>query len=239
MYIIGNRASSLAASLTRAIPGARKLWFRRRPKRNRSLDWNTDIFLSFPSDPRVRIVNAPPQYASMVNFFRGNKRTQWQVLDRYFDTPQLAEPPFVVRPLRHCGGVGFEVVNEQPPPERAATHYWRSLWRRNREYRLIYCHGKLTLNLLKRVNAGTPQETAWNHGVSSFVTVRDQANDRIKNTTFFTDVEEFFKDFPFQFIAFDLLYRKRQYAVVEVNFSPGMTIPANQQLLSQALQCRT
>lgn len=238
MYIIGNKVSSLCSSLLGMLPGSRKLNFRRRPRRG-SVDWNEDLFLSFPSDPRVSVRNAPPQYDNMRDFFRKNKLGQWRVLDRYFDTPQLADPPYVVRPLRHFGGAGFEMSDTLPPPERGATHYWRSLWKRNREYRLIYCHGRLTLNLLKRVNDGTPQTVAWNHGVSRFVTVRDSDNDRIKNTTFFQDVVPFLRDYPFHFIAFDILYRKKTYAVVEVNFSPGVTIPENLSIIKDALLCRT
>jgi hypothetical protein len=235
MYLICNRGSSLAASMKASIVGSRRLFFRRRPRRG-YLDWNQDLFLSFPADPRIAIRNMPGMYANMLGFFRANKFGQWKRLDQYFDTPQLGDPPFVVRPLRHSGGRDFEVVDELPAPERAATHYWRSLWKRNREYRLIYCHGKLVLTLLKRVNEGTPQNVAWNHGVSRFVTVTDPANDRMKNTTFFEDVQPFLRDHPFHFIAFDILYRKGTYAVVEVNFSPGITIPENQTKISNALR---
>lgn len=237
MYIVCNRASSLAKSLKARIAGAKRLFFRRIPRGNKALNWATDLFLSFPTRARV-ITTDPVAYQRMSNFFRMNKAGQWRVLDKYFDTPQIGEPPYVVRPLRHSGGAGFEVVDTLPDQSRSATHYWRSLWKRNREYRLIYCHGKLTLTLLKRVNEGTPQNVAWNHGVSSFVTVRDPANDRMKHTTFFTDVQEFLKDYPYHFIAFDILYRKKTYAVVEVNFSPGMTIPENQNAIAAALQCR-
>ena len=238
MYIVCNRGSSLASSLKTLVSGSRKLFFRNRPRRG-WLNWNTDLFLSFPSHPRTVVRNTPEQYDRMVAFFRANKLGQWRRLDEFFDTPQLAGPPYVVRPLRHFGGAGFEMSETLPPPERSATHYWRSLWKRNREYRLIYCHGKLVLTLLKRVNDDTPQNVAWNHGVSHFVTVTDPINDRIKNTTFFDDVKPFLEEYPFHFIAFDLLYRKKKYAVVEVNFSPGVTIPANQLKIKEALLCRT
>lgn len=238
MYIVCNRGSSLASSLKTLVSGSRKLFFRNRPRRG-WLNWNTDLFLSFPSNPRTVVRNTPEQYDRMVAFFRANKLGQWRRLDEFFDTPQLAGPPYVVRPLRHFGGAGFEMSETLPPPERSATHYWRSLWKRNREYRLIYCHGKLVLTLLKRVNEDTPQNVAWNHGVSHFVTVTDPINDRIKNTTFFDDVKPFLEAYPFHFIAFDLLYRKKKYAVVEVNFSPGVTIPANQLKIKEALLCRT
>ena len=238
MYIVCNRGSSLASSIKALVSGSRKLFFRNRPRRG-WLNWNTDLFLSFPSHPRTVVRNTPEQYDRMVAFFRANKLGQWRRLDEFFDTPQLAGPPYVVRPLRHFGGAGFEMSETLPPPERSATHYWRSLWKRNREYRLIYCHGKLVLTLLKRVNDDTPQNVAWNHGVSHFVTVTDPLNDRIKNTTFFDDVKPFLEEYPFHFIAFDLLYRKKKYAVVEVNFSPGVTIPANQLKIKEALLCRT
>lgn len=238
MYLICNRDSSLASSIKALVPSIRKLFFRNRPRRG-WLDWNTDLFLSFPPDSSIPINHVPDSYFRMRDFFRANKFGQWKRLEEYFDTPQIADPPYVIRPLRHFGGAGFEMSDTLPPPERTATHYWRSLWKRNREYRLIYCHGKLVLTLLKRVEEGTPQNVAWNHGVSSFVTVTDPENDRVKNTTFFEDVKPFLAAYPFHFIAFDLLYRKGKYAVVEVNFSPGVTIPANQLKIKEALLCRT
>lgn len=237
-YLICNRNSSLASSIKSLVPGIRKLFFRRRPLRG-WLDWNEDLFLSFPSDTSIPINHVPDSYFRMRDFFRANKYGQWKRLEEYFDTPQLGEPPYVIRPLRHFGGAGFEISDTPMDISRSATHYCRSLWKRNREYRLIYCHGKLTLNLLKRVNEGTPQNVAWNHGVSRFVTVTDAANDRIKNTSFFEDVKPFLTDYPFHFISFDLLYRKKKYALVEVNFSPGVTIQANQLKIKEALLCRT
>jgi len=230
MYIAHTRHSGLARSLKSVVDGAlRVVW--NRPTR-RPADWNRDILLA----PTLRTPrNAPQQYGDLLDFFRKNKLGQWRILDEYFDTPQLGEPPYVVRPLRHFGGAGFEIATTLPPPERAATHYWRSLWKRNREYRVIFVHGKPVINLLKRVPEGTSQELAWNHGVSSFVTVRDQANDRLKNTTFFADAEAFFEDFPFHLLAVDVLYRKGTYAVVEVNFAPRIDLPANLDLVKNAL----
>ncbi len=194
-----------------------------------TFDWNLDTFLAYPDPSKVK--NAPAKYAEMRAFFSANKKEQWEVLKKYFMTPEIDKPPYVVRPLRHEGGIGFEIVNELPNESRAATHYWRSLWKRECEYRVIFVKGKKTITLLKRVPAGTAQDIAWNAGVSSFVTVHDHENDRLRHTKFYEKAEAFFKDYPFHLVAIDVLYRDCKHRVVEVNFCPGVLIPENLELL--------
>lgn len=196
-----------------------------------SVDWNRDILLAYPN----RAANAPANYEKLVEFYRSNKFEQWQVLKEFFRCPELDKPPYVVRPLRHEGGVGFEVTNTIPPDSRKRTHYWRSLWNRTHEYRVFFCYGKPVITLLKSVPAATPQNIPWNAGVSSFVTVHDHANDRLRHTKFYEKATTFFQAYPFHLCAVDVLYRDCKHRVVEVNFSPGVLIPENLRLISSSL----
>lgn len=198
--------------------------------------WGRDIFLVYPEASNVRCAeDQKATYTRLAAFFRMNKREQWYELRKYFKTPEIEKPPYVVRPLHHEGGVGFEIVNELPPKEREATHYWRSLWERSCEYRVIFIRGKKALVLLKDVPENTPQNIPWNHGVSSFVTVHNHDNDRLRHSKFYECAEKFFADYPFDVLAVDVLYRKQRHRVVEVNFGPGIHIPENQDLIINTL----
>lgn len=196
-------------------------------------DWNTDLFLAYPD--AAKCTNTPSNYSDLVSFYRGNKYEQWQVLKEFFQTPKFDQPPFVRRPLRHEGGVGFEIVNQKPAADHDSRYYWRSLWRRDAEYRVFFVRGKKVLTLLKRVPSGTSQDIPWNAGVSSFVTVHDHENDRLRHSKFYAKAEEFFKTYPFHLCAVDVLYRTASHCVVEVNFSPGVLIEDNLRTLTQAL----
>lgn len=196
-------------------------------------NWNQDVFLAYP-DPRL-VTNAPESYPAMKEFYNGNKYQQWQKLREFFRTPEFEDPPYVRRPLRHEGGIGFEIVRDRPPADHDSRFYWRSLWERSCEYRVFFVKGKKVLTLLKRVPEGTAQDIAWNHGVSSFVTVTDHENDRLRHSRFYEKAAEFFAALPFHLAAVDVLYRQQRHRVVEVNFSPGVLIPENLKLLTTAL----
>lgn len=198
-------------------------------------DWSRDVLLAYPD----RCQNAPEVYPKLVEFYRGNKFQQWQVCKDYFECPKIDKPPYVVRPLRHEGGIGFEVTDTLPPEARSKTHYWRSLWERSCEYRVFFVYGKPVLTLLKKVPEGTAQNIPWNAGVSSFVTVHDHDNDRLRHSKFYEKADAFFKALPFHLCAVDVLYRKHRHRVVEVNFSPGVLIDANLQTLTTALLRKT
>lgn len=195
--------------------------------------WTQNLFLAMP-DPRL-VREAPPSYGNMYQFYTANKRGQWHMLREFFPTPEIKKPPYVVRPLRHEAGQGFEVVDTLPDEARAATHYWRSLWRRNSEYRVIYAHGQRVVTLLKDVPADTDQKIAWSAGVSHFVTVHNPDNDRLRYTDFSEKALTFLQQYPYPLIAFDLLFRAKKYAVVEVNFNPGILIEANLARLAEEL----
>lgn len=188
-------------------------------------DWNEDLFFAYP-DPSL-VDNKPPSYEKLHAFYIGNKKEQWDILKEYFKCPEIGKAPYVVRPLRHEGGEGFEVVDTLPPPEKARTHYWRSLWERSCEYRVFFVRGHKVLTLLKRVPEGTPQNIPWNVGVSSFVTVHDDEHDRLRHSKFYEKAEAFFQALPFQFICVDVLYKQHKHRVVEINFSPNVSIDEN------------
>ncbi len=198
-----------------------------------ALDFGCNLSLGLP--PPEIFGTAPPKYEDMYKFYRSNKRDQWHVLREYFRCPEINSPPYVIRPLQHEGGEGFQISQTLPDESLARTHYWRSLWRRSCEYRVLFAHGKPVVVLLKRVPEGTSQELAWNAGVSSYVTVHDPENDRLRHSLFYQKAEGFFKDYPFHFLAVDVLYRQQKHRVVEVNFLPGITIPANRDKLVAAL----
>lgn len=237
MKIITSRCRALCRALRQAGPSLRLRTgkFRRllevQDWKGKPGDWAKDIFLAYP--PAVQ--NAPSTYAKLHSFFTANKRDQWHVLREYFRCPEIKNPPYVVRPLRHEGGQGFEITNTLPDESRSRTHYWRSLWERSCEYRVFFAYGKPVLVLLKRVPDGTRQDIAWNAGVSSFVTVHDREHDRLRHSKFYQCAEKFFADYPFHLVAVDVLYKQQKHRVVEVNFSPGVTIPENLTLLAKAL----
>lgn len=245
MKIIHGSSRGLARALRRA---GEFLTLRNRKKRftspmhrwdelGVSCDWARDVFLAYPDAARVS--NAPTQYQAMVDFYRANKYEQWQKTKDFFRTPELEEPPYVRRPLRHEGGVDFHVQQERPEHDHDSRHYWRSLWERSCEYRVFFIRGAKVLTLLKRVPDGTPQNVAWNHGVSSFVTVHGEENDRLRHSLFYQKAAEFFKAYPFHLCAVDVLYKRQKHRVVEVNFSPGVMIDDNKHTLVQALLNRT
>lgn len=196
-------------------------------------DWNRDILLAYPD----RCNNAPSTYAAMVEFYRANKYIQWQALADFFPCPVVKNAPFVIRPLRHEGGAGFEMSDTLPTGTNGQTRYWRSLWKRTAEYRVFFVRGRPVLTMLKRVPDGTRQDIAWNAaaGVSSFVTVHEEENNRLRHTAFFDKATAFFEKFPFHLCAVDVLYNDCKHRVVEVNFSPGVLIPDNLRIITQSL----
>lgn len=202
-------------------------------KSSASFDWNQDLFLAYPQPSTVQ--NKPAQYDALHQFYISNKRDQWHKLKEYFRCPEIDAPPYVVRPLRHERGEGFEISETLPPESRASTHYWRSLWERSCEYRVFFVRGEKVLVLLKRVPDGTSQRVPWNVGISSFVTVHDSENDRLRHSKFYEKAQAFFKDFPFHFLCVDVLYRKQRHRVVEVNFSPNISIQPNLDELAKKL----
>jgi hypothetical protein len=238
MNVITSRCATLCRALRRYGPSLKlrsgKLRFLlpiRDWKVEKPIDWLTDIILAYP--PRIQ--NTPVPCEKLHKFFVANKRDQWHILREYFRCPEIKNPPYVVRPLRHEGGEGFEISQTLPDEARAKTHYWRSLWERSCEYRVFFVYGKPILVLLKCVPDGTPQNIAWNAGVSRFVTVHDHENDRLRHSKFYECAEKFFADYPFHLCAVDVLYKKHKHRVVEVNFSPGVSIPDNIVTLAKAL----
>lgn len=204
-----------------------------RPWTNVDADWNRDLFLAYPPIEHVR--NAPSQYAALRSFFQSNKKEQREKLAEHFLVPKIGKPPYVVRPLRHERGEGFEVVTKLPPETKASTHYWSSLWHRSSEYRVFFVRGEKVLTLLKRVPDGTRQDIPWSHGVSSFVTVHDEAHDRLRHTKFYEKAASFLAAYPFHFLCVDVLYHDCNHRVVEVNFSPNITIVENLNSLAEKL----
>lgn len=196
-------------------------------------DWTRDIFLSYPTPSAV--VNAPTQYQAIHDFYHSNKKVQREKLAEHFLVPQIGKPPYVVRPLRHERGEGFEVVTTLPAKTKETTHYWSSLWHRSSEYRVFFVRGEKVLTLLKRVPEGTRQDIPWSHGVSSFVTVHDETHDRLRHTKFYEKAAQFLAAYPFQFLCVDVLYHACSHRVVEVNFSPNITISENLNTLAEKL----
>lgn len=158
-------------------------------------------------------------------------------------TPNSYEPngKWVVRPLNHHGGRGFEVMEQEEKP-RYRGKYSSPVFNRTHEYRVVYLRGERMFTLLKRVDEGMPQDVPWNHsGGSSFVTVNNWDNNRLRHTTFFEDFEgqvgwpdgrqTFFNSLEStpHLVGVDVLYNhsNRTYAVCEVNFAPGLTIENN------------
>ena len=237
-YIVHGAWRKLTTSLLSVFPTPAQ---RRRAERvvHTQLDFNRDVFIKFPNQ---RVVdNAPPSYSEMFSFNWSDKFNQWLMLSGFMNTPQLAEPPYVIRPRNHHAGRGFRVVDTMPDLPHTHTHYTRSLFKRRWEYRVIFVRGRKCVVMNKQVPEDIAQDKPWNHDHgSTFVTVRDESNDRLRHTQFYQHADRFLQVYPYHLIAFDVLLNKEQgqeweYAVTEVNFSPGLEIPENLTTISNAL----
>lgn len=197
-------------------------------------------------------------YQNIRTFFASNKPQQRATLrDSSFPVPPFAirrsefsgmvemarhlgfpSTKYIVRALRHSGGIGWRIT-ESPTDFTEGEEYIQCVYPKNHEYRIIVCRGVPIITLLKQVPSDLPRSQPWNHANgSSFVTVNDPSNDRLRHTDVYDRIAacELFKHIDL--LGIDIMYRRQnEYAVCEVNFCPGIHIQDNlQKVVSHVLQ---
>lgn len=210
-------------------------------------DYTSD-FLMVAVDPRC-LRNSPPEYTDVFEFASANKLGQRQRLHRLglaipATTGRHNQLPaggrYVVRPLRHSRGVGYRVT-ESPNDFQEGVEYISALFKKKREYRVIFVFGKPLILLRKKPNEGVRYDQAWGHELSTFKTVNDWAASPLSGT----DCLQRLTDCPIikhsHIIAADILFNnalQQPWVVLEFNFCPGVTIDNNLQTVVEAIRAR-
>lgn len=226
-----------------------------------TVDANEVAFLYYPE---VRYVRHPFHgYARCRRYFWYHKRGQRKVLSDYVNIPSRAEdgePPYVVRPIRHFGGRGFYIAEDEQELQEARNQidgrsYAVEVFRRTREFRAFFVKGENTTTMLKSLegygyaeaeNMPDPdndelQLKPWNRDQmesTRYLTITREVNDKLQtNTDFYDHVSEFLDQYPFDLLAFDVAYNDHndEYAVFETNFAPQCTITATLRPMRQAM----
>lgn len=209
----------------------------------RTPDWFKDFFLFYPD----RVLNSDPAYDEIKYFQSLHKGTQRLYLSQHaIDTPIDFEPhegKYVVRPHRHHSGIGFRIT-ENAADFNPSSEYISPLFPKRHEYRVIYTRGTRVCTLKKQVSESLRVDQPWNHANgSSFVTVNEESNDRLRHTSVYADLASLYIVKYSHLTGVDVLYskvgREPAYAVTEVNFCPAMTIPANVSKLKEIVRDQT
>lgn len=146
------------------------------------------------------------------------------------DSNQTNDRTYIVRPLRHTGGQGWRLTGS-PTDFEAGREYIQEVYPKDHEYRIIAVRGEPLITLYKRRPEHLTFEQPWNHtNGSSFVTVHNPDNNRLRHTDIYTRIAatELFKSLDL--IGLDImLSRRNHYVITEVNLCPAITIPGNLQ----------
>ena len=149
------------------------------------------------------------------------------------------QPTFCSRPTRHRAGSGWNVLSESQVQEltqrsdsftTSREEYIQQVLPKNYEYRIIICKGKALITLLKRNIENLSPLVPWNHQHgSSFVTVENIENNRLRRTDIYQKIENAELLKHIDLCAIDVLYLKNpaRYFLLELNFCPGLTIDSN------------
>jgi len=217
----------------------------------RTFDFRRD-FIMMPVNP-VQVGNAPYNYADVWAFARKNKYGQRSELSRtgvpvpgtaatHQQADGLAGLQFVVRPLRHSGGVGYRVTSDRHD-FRDGAQYVSELYPKRREYRVIFLYGQPLIWMRKKPHEGVPQDAPWGHVNSRFQTINDIAASKIGQT----DAVERLRAVPAvassHIVAADLLWGGREaaqgpYVCLELNFCPALDIENNRAKVVEAIRAR-
>lgn len=148
-------------------------------------------------------------------------------------------PTYCSRPTRHRAGSGWNVLSDSQAQEltqrpdsfsTSGEEYIQQVLPKDYEYRIIVCRGKTLITLLKRNTENLSPLVPWNHQHgSSFVTVENMENNRLRRTDIYQKIENAELLKHIDLCAIDVLYLKNpaRYFVLELNFCPGLTIDSN------------
>jgi hypothetical protein len=200
-------------------------------------DWNTDFFMVYP--PAENVQNVNETYTQLRHFYQKNKPNQRRALGELglpiaecalrildvMDWPNAGSQRYVVRPLRHEGGQDYRVTNN-PRDFREGDEYVSKLFPKEREYRMLYVHGQLTMFWQKKKAEGETDEGPWGaEGHSSFANITDwEGSYLFRNTDARTAIGNTFVARNSHIVAFDVLYSHtlRSYVVLEANVCPAL-----------------
>lgn len=203
------------------------------------LDYNEDLFLAYPQIGRYPspIINVPESYTFLSSFYTLSKHDQRGVLlQNGLKTPEAyTSPTFVVRPLRHFGGLDYRLTND-PSDYDPSTQYISPAFNKWREYRVIFVKGSPLVVLRKKPGPESGPFDAWNHTTGSyFQTVLDRESSPLSRTSFFDDAARCSVSRDTHLVAADVLIDSdNNYAVTEFNFSPAITIQTNLEVIANA-----
>lgn len=140
---------------------------------------------------------------------------------------------FIVRPLRHSQGRGWRLTNN-PSDFQEGREYVQEVYPKNHEYRILAVRGTPLVTLLKRRPEHLTQDQPWNHANgSTFVTVTDESNNRLRHTNVYQLIEQSQLLKGIDFCGIDVMYsRRNDYAIAEVNLCPSLEIQPNLQRIS-------
>lgn len=212
----------------------------REGRTNHPPDYNSTVFVYYPE----RVRNAPDFYHRLSLFTRSSKAHQRTILKEYVDIPKPypdGQFPYVARPLTHHGGQDFNVINneEELVPFNNNGYYVSELFKRDKEFRHIFVGGEHVVTLLKQRGEGLAQDQPWNHALgSTFCTITRETNDKLRQTTFYDQIKNFFNVYPLDVAAVDTAYRARdnKYVVFEINLAPRIEIDNTLAIIAEKLQ---
>ncbi len=221
---------------------------RRWPNRHRvSVDYRRDFIMAVV--PPTEVAHATPEYAEAVTFARKNKFWQRTAISQAgIPAPAAASTRegaealggerFVVRPLRHSGGLEYRVTTDRFE-FTPGTEYVSELYPKRREYRVIFVYGQPLIWMRKKPNEGIADDAPWGHLNSRFQTINDTAGSRLGGTDCVQKLGEFAPIRGAHICAADVLFNDRHdpsYAVLELNFCPGLDIDNNRAKVVEAVR---
>lgn len=236
---------------------ARALGFRSRKYPNpaivRTFNYRRDFFMTNISANLVH--DAPEGFAQVNAFFDRNKYGQRRILESVgvpvpvvahtkseasgrFTNPGLR---FVVRPLRHSGGLHYRVT-DNPLDFIEGSEYISELYPKKREYRVIFVFGKPLIYLRKKQNEGVTHEEPWGHINSFFQTINDIPTCRLSATDCVSKLSDLLFVKNAHIVAADILFNKSHsspYAVLELNLCPSLSIEENFNKVVESIRARS
>jgi hypothetical protein len=196
------------------------------------VSFNEAFFLYYP-EPNI-LTEVPEEYAIMREFFVSTKPRQREILKQYLSVPEDGDFPKVVRPVKHSMGRDFYVAHSQEELDHIRREkikgpsYYSSYFQAKKEYRVIFVYGVDVVCVLKSME-NAEQEGPRNHAAGArFLAVQKDINNKLLKTSFYTDMEALFCDYPFDLLAVDIGWHpKKGYVVYEVNFCPEVSVEGN------------
>jgi hypothetical protein len=163
-------------------------------------------------------------------------RTEEPSLDNPRGQREGAETPtFIVRPLRHAGGIGFRLT-KTPTDFIPGQEYVQRLFPKTREYRLIYVKGTFLVTLRKKVPEGTPRDQPWNHSAGAVFKTINPETCKLADTDCLSRLSANPIIKSAHIVAVDVLWNLSGYVVAEFNSCPGLSIETNLSRIAQHVQ---